>query len=256
MKLTNIIETEYDTDWKNPRTELKTDTKLQKKILQIYFQAIASFETKMESTEMYDKIIKKSKKALNSLSYTREDITQFSTELLSHQDILRFYWSGIFISALIHIHHEEEIKKKIASSPYIIITEGYEKSFSYLGIKNSSANIYIQGNCNIRTGAYMNGGLVHIFGNTGNQTGYAITGGKIIVEGNTQNNLGEKNDGGYIHIKGNVGDKLGEKMQRGRIDIDGTILSLGDKIKESKQEIYQRGIQITDWRIRKKHGID
>ena len=83
-----------------------------------------------------------------------------------------------------------------------------------------------------------------------------MTGGKIIVEGNTENGLGTKNDGGHMYVKGNTGEHLGEKMQRGRIDIDGTIESFGRDIRNSKQEIYQRGILITDWTIRKQHGIE
>ncbi len=237
MKLIDTIEKEYKEVNSTFVKEVKTegeDCKLD--LVPLYLSYLESREAncgpKRSAESIYRtclQLIKKSKE-----DYALKDIHTFSLQyatVLSCTDPTDF---GIFISALINKHFEENH----TNEEYVVFTDQERSEISFLGMKNNGARIVTMGSSGPFAGSFMENGLLHIQGDTEHKVGFKMIGGKIIVEQNANQYAGSNMFNGEIVIRGNAGDNIGEHIQGGIIRIEGE--SIGTLSKNASKYIYHK----------------
>lgn len=90
------------------------------------------------------------------ITYTAEDVTQFSLVLGSYQSIDTFArWAGLFMSALVNHCKDTEV---------IVITEDWSEKLRYLGYKNKDHTLVVRGDSGDWLGDGMTGGVIRLEG--------------------------------------------------------------------------------------------
>ncbi len=110
---------------------------------------------------------------LKDLKVSSDDIRNFSIVLKKYEKQELFWWSGIFISALIEISPNKNFE---------ILTKHFDSDMWYLGYKNKK-NITITGNVGAFVADEMQAGILVVKGNAGQFTGFGMSGGEIHVSG-------------------------------------------------------------------------
>ncbi len=240
MKLTEITEKEYADISSNTISKLAYSSSVES-IVKAFTCALNSPQRPFGE---YHLIKKDADTAILSYTkgiYTKEDITQFSTELESHSSIdwknmYRGTEIGIFLTELISIHYKKNkwnrLKEDILSciekkddkkknNRYTLILQKNGLDISSLGFELNGAEIFIIGDIGTRCGHSMTKGKITVSGNTGSYLGYHLYGGEIIVEGDASEHVGEKMCAGTIHVLGNANQNIGEYMFGGKIIVKG-----------------------------------
>jgi formylmethanofuran dehydrogenase subunit C len=98
----------------------------------------------------------------------------------------------------------------------------------YIGAKQSSGTVRVEGNAGMHLGAEMTGGNIECTGDAADWVGAEMRGGRIIVRGNAGHLVGavyrggrRGMRGGEILIHGRAGNEVGHTLRRGLIVVGG-----------------------------------
>ncbi len=255
MKLTDIVQTEYETiENKEIKTPKKAGVNRNVSRLLHCIKTYLSSDTTYSNTLLNGSGEKRFIKEIQRIDYTAQDITTLCFALETLTDHRLFSSSGWVISALVNEHYSRTKQK-----------ESYTLMFEHIppldaicyrldgasvdifgGVNDLFAKKMIKGTINLHGSAkdeacsYMMGGSVtiegsikdsgcknmingnvHIKGCAKSFLGEDMLQGTIFVDGNTENYCGRRMDNGYILVRGNTGDYLGRSMKRGVIVVCG-----------------------------------
>ncbi len=187
----------------------------------------------------------------SNIPYKSEDITQFLTTVSqskSENDIINV---GIFVSALINIHHRKKSQKRKEKNTYLLITEDFKQEIDFLCYENNGATIHIEGNVGNYFCNEMKEGNITINGKCGPNAGTYMEGGILTLQ-EADDNLGANLKGGVIYVK-KARERIGGFMRGGTIHISeyykslSSLRNFGGKIffkdKEITYEEKEEGIQ-------------
>ncbi len=114
---------------------------------------------------------------IKGMNYSAMDVRNFSVLFKVYENSDFFYWSGIFISALINTSKEKDFE---------IFTAHLSEEISHLGVHNKKN--------------------LTIMGDAGDFTGDNQERGRIIVKGSVGSNLGSHSKNGEIYVDGSIGN--------------------------------------------------
>lgn len=107
--------------------------------------------------------------------------------------------------------------------------EGDLAGVHWIGAKQNSGVIHVQGNAGRHVGSEMQGGEIHVAGDAGDWVGGEMHGGLIHVRGRAGHLIGAAYrgsargmTGGTILIQGDVGNEIGHTMRRGLLAVGGS----------------------------------
>ncbi len=264
MKLTNIIEKEYDNLQNNTldKIDVTTATDI---VSDIFFEWYQQFSKILDEKLLHGGIILYgmitlgddiAKNCIKNISYTTEEITKFSLRLeeIEKRKLTYFKDIGIFLSSIIANNYNKKNAEK-----YLLFTQDITTKINYIGFKNSahmvicgnvghdlginmnSGSITVTGNAATNTGSELLNGIIHIYGNCEGNVGENMKGGEIIVDSKSGSIVGSRMQGGKITIKGNTHDYVGEKSTGGQINLLGEWNKAFMQSCEGDAEIYHRG---------------
>ncbi len=214
MKLSNIIEVEYE----SVTEKSKKDTVYNKKNAQAIIHLFQEWTLKTKEymiIDDYERDQNALEETLSKIDYTAPEITQFCFALRNiDKETYSPFFAGFFLTALISADY---VKTK-TKEPYLLITEELPL-LHCIGYALQGENIEIMGSVGNLLGTKMIEGNIHVQGSAGDYCGIEMNGGKIIVDNFVSNFCGDQMNDGEILIKKNANYLVGRGMNGGYIQI-------------------------------------
>ncbi len=254
MKITDIIENEYDALTEKKLAEIKQVPKSEiiSKLLKLYenFMEIENSDTYGRYQELYvnyglsDNLNDVLRKTFPFHPWTAKDITEFCFALTPYQEVEEFEYSGIFISELIHQHFADSQLKK----GYYLKTNVERKNFGERYFekdieKDDEQNIKkniekdleknIENPLNRKKIQEKNVKEIIVEDRTTyliptehlhkkiDYLGYRLIGEIIIIQGEAGRNCCKEMHAGTVTVTENVGDMLCHQMKGGTVIVEG-----------------------------------
>ncbi len=221
MKLTNILETEYQDITEKKSLDVKQDSS-DTVLMQAWKEWILK-ENFIDSIFVINNnsAYKSARDILKKRRYTQADITDSCFTINPSEERYGEYAFGTFISASIAEHYERAKQEQFGVDNYKIIIPPFFEKMYCIGFSNRDAKIEIFGNAGEHLGFCMKSGTIIVNGNVGDNTGWGMDRGKITIHGNAGEETGYYMCEGIIEIMGNTGRYSGFKRRGGTIIVKG-----------------------------------